>query len=166
MKAVIPKKIAMAAIYCLIGHVINSLIETLLGYNGVGYTILSVLIVGAALCASSRHMRVGKLKANHKGDASTEKTVFNSTLKDKIKFILGTPDFKVEAVLFVIISFLLFLIPNFTFLVTLGVKSVFSNSTNLIYFILWMLLMPIYMAILDVVAWISAYNRCYKRREF
>lgn len=166
MKANIPKKILMTAIYCLIGHIINSLIETLLGYNGSGYTIWSVLIVGAVICASSRHIRVGKLKSEHKGDGSTEKTVFNSDLKSKIKFIIGTPDFKAEAVIFVILSFVLVFTSFAGALFTYGFGEVFGNSDNVIYLIVWMILMPLYMAVLDVIAWLSAYNRCYKRREF
>lgn len=166
MKLNIPKKILMTAIYCLIGHIINSLLDTLFGYNGNGYTIWSVLIVGAVICASSRHIRVGKLKSEHKGDGSTEKAVFNSNVKSKIRFIIGTPDFKAEMVIFVILSFVLILIPYLGTSFAYGFDAVFSNSTNIIYLIAWMILMPLYMAALDVFAWLSAYNRCYKRREF
>ncbi len=166
MNVSIPKKILMTAIYCLIGHIINSLLNTIGAYNGNGYTIWSVLIIGAVLCASSRHIRVGKLKSIHKGDGSQEKAVFNSDLKAKIKFILKSADFKAEAVIFVIVSFILILIPYLQSSFAYGFDAVFANGSNVIYLIGWMILMPLYMALLDVIAWISAYNRCYKRREF
>ena len=166
MKLNIPKKILMAVVFCLIGLIINTFLETLLGYNGTGYTILSIIVVGAVLCASARHLRVGKLKANHKGNESTEKAVFNSDIKSKIKFVIGTSDFKAEAVIFFIVSLILILIPYFRSAFVYGFDAVFSNVTNILYLIGWMIILPLYMAILDIIAWISAYNRCYKRREY
>lgn len=166
MKVNIPKKIFTAVIFCLLGHIINTFLETLLGYNGTGYTILSIIVVGAVLCASSRHIRVGKLKSEHKGDDSTEKTVFNSDLKSKVKFILGSKNFKIEIAIYLFISLILVLIPYFQLSFAYGFDVVFSNSSNILYLIGWMILMPLYMAVLDIISWISAYNRCYKRREY
>ena len=111
MNVSISKKILMTAIYFLIGHIINTFIETLLGYNGNGYTPLSIIVLSVVLCASSRHIRVGKLKSIHKGDDSQEKVVFNSNLKTKIQFVVKSKDFKVEVVIFVIVSAILILIP-------------------------------------------------------
>ena len=160
------KKVGFGALYFLIGHIINSLYETIVSYYGMGYTLGGILIVSATLCAVSRVLRIEFLKKNHKGDESDEKKIFNGELKDKLEYIVKTKDFKLEFWLNFIAAFIAIMIPVMRASLALGGATVFATASPLVTIILWTLLMPIYMTILNAFTWLMAYNRVYKRREY
>lgn len=160
------KKVGFGALYFLIGHIINSLFETIVSFYGMGYTVGGVIIVSATICWVSRTLRIEFLKKNHKGDDSPEKSIFNGDLKGKLGYIVKTKDFKLEFVLNFIAAFIAIMIPVMRFCFAIGGATVFATAAPAVMIILWTLLMPIYMTILNAFTWLSAYNRVYKRREF
>lgn len=163
------KKTGMGIVYFFIGSIVNYF-ATLFGFGnrngGNGYTFTSILIIGIAISAVSYYLRTGKLKKEHKGDESKEKAVFNSSLKEKIKFVAGTSDFKIETVLHFIIAATTLLIPLVQTATAYGLSFGYIISSNLLMTILWMILVPMFMAVMNIITWIKAYNKCYKRKEF
>jgi len=156
------KKIGMGFAYYIIATLFSTLLDMfgIFITRGIFFAIVHVLVLGGIICASSRYLRIAKLKKEHKGDESQEKVIFNSDLKTKIKFIIATQDFKIEAVLFVLISAWL-LSP-----LVLGATEAIGLALAVLLLILAVILLSLYMAVIDIAAWIMAYDRCYKRREF
>lgn len=163
------KKLGMSIVYFLIGMIVNWLASMIgLGGNsgGNGYTVSSLMLIGIVLCAVSSYLRDGKLRKEHKGDESKEKAVFNSTLKNKLGFIMSTSDFKIETVIHIIISVILILIPVLQTAFAWGFSALFSNPTNIVISILGIVIFPICMAVFNIISWLIAYSKCYKRKEF
>lgn len=158
------KKIGMAFIYYIIAVTFSTLFDMFGFYvaRGPVWALLQIIALGAIILACSKTLRTAKLKKEHKGDESEEKRIFNSDLKTKIKFIIKTNDFIIECVLFLIASIIIFVHPG------LGAVVLYFFPVR-IYFVMLFILsvfMALYMAVLDIAAWIMAYNRCYKRREY
>ncbi len=167
MVSKILKKIGMAFIYYIVATLFSTLLDMFGFYvsRGPFFAIIQAHVLGAIICACSRTLRTAKLKKAHKGDESEEKRIFNSDLKTKIKFILGTSDFITEAVLFVLASVIIFINPALGGAAVAGL-GVTSATVYIVLLILSAVLSAVYMAVLDIAAWIMAYNRCYKRREY
>lgn len=161
------KKIGMAFIYYIIAVTFSTIFDMFGFYvsRGPFFAIIQALALGAIILACSKTLRTAKLKKAHKGDESEEKRIFNSDLKTKIKFIIKTNDFIIECVLFVIVSAIVFINPALGGAAVLGL-GVTSATAYIVLLILSAVLSAIYMAVLDIAAWIMAYNRCYKRREY
>ncbi len=161
------KKIGMAVIYYIIAVTFSTLLDMFGFYvsRGPVWALIQIIALGAILCACSKSLRTAKLKKEHKGDESEEKRIFNSDIKTKIKFILGTKDFIIEAVLFVLASVIIFINPALGGAAVAGF-GVTSATVYIVLLIVSAVLSALYMAALDVAAWIMAYNRCYKRREY
>lgn len=164
MVAKVFKKIGMAILYYFIATLFSTLFDMFGFYvaRGVFFALVQIIGLGTILCSISRYLRIAKLKKEHKGDESEEKRIFNSDIKSKIKFIVKSADFKIEAVLFVLASLIIFVNPALGGAVIIG----FSGTAYAIMFIISVILSAVYMSLLDITAWIMAYNRCYKRREY
>lgn len=165
----IKNKIGMCIVYFAIGRIVYW-ITGILGFGNInggnGYTYSQILIIGIVICACSYYLRDGKLRKEHKGDDSVEKSIFNSSLKEKIFFILKTSDFKIETIIHVIVSLVIIMIPLIESAIAYSFSAVFAIKSTIIMLVLWMIFMPIYMTILNVISWLMAYNKCYKRKEF
>lgn len=162
------KKIGMCAIYFLIGRIVYWLTGVIgFGNNngGNGYTYSQVIIIGVVLCAISYYLRDGKLRKEHKGDESKEKAIFNSSLREKIQFIVTTKDFKIETIFHVIAAFITVMIPLTESAIAYSFAAVFAVKSTIITIILWMIFVPIFMVVLNIASWLLAYNKCYKRKE-
>lgn len=164
MVAKVFKKIGMAILYYFIATLFSTLFDMFGFYvaRGVFFALVQIIGLGTILCSISRYLRIAKLKKEHKGDESEEKRIFNSDIKTKINFIVKSADFKIEAVLFVLASLIIFVNP------ALGAVylAFFPGSVYFVMLIVLSVLMALYMAVWDIAAWIMAYNRCYKRREY
>ncbi len=163
------KKLGMCSVYFFVGYVVNYF-ATMFGLGnrngGNGYAPIPIILMGAAICWISYYLRVGKLKKEHKGDESAEKRIFNSDLKSKIKYVINTSDFKIESVIHVFVAIIAIMIPLIPFASYYGFSAIFSNPRNIIIVVLWIIIVPIYMAFVNATSWILAYNKCYSRKEF
>lgn len=163
------KKVGMAVIYYIIGYVINTNANYIFASGGIlsnAITIPSIIIVSVVLCAVSRYLRIGRLKKNHKGDDSDEKAIFNGEVKGKLLYILKTEDFKLEAVLSVIVGIVSIGSPLLKTGYAVGLPTLFANPANVVLLICWILLMPVLISAVNLLSWYMAYNRVYKKREF
>ncbi len=163
------KKIGISIVYFILGIIVNFL-ATMLGLGnangGNGYTIPALLLVGIALCAISIYQREAKLRREHKGDESREKRVFNSSVKEKLHFIITTKDFKIETVIHIIFSIVLIIIPFIQSVSARGFSAVFSQTFNVIILIVGVIAFPLCMMGFNIISWFIAYNKCYKSKEF
>ncbi len=162
------KKIGMGLIYYLIGTLFSTVFDMFGITLGRSYfsAFIHAVALGAIICAISRYLRIAKLKKEHKGDQSQEKVIFNGDLKAKVKYILGTVDFKIEAALCFIATFLIFVVRLLKLVAPLGYANVFSDPINILLLVAVMTVIPAFMLLVDMYAWVMAYNRCYKRREY
>lgn len=163
------KKIGMAVVYYIIGFIINANTNYIFAPGGmsyVGYTVPSIILVSVVLVAVSRYLRIGRLKKNHKGDASDEKTVFNGELKGKLNYIVKSKEFKLEFIISAVVAVITIMSPLLQTSYAYGLQAVFSNSANVVLLVVWVLVMPFYISALNLWSWVMAYNRVYKRKEF
>ncbi len=163
------KKVGMAIVYYILGYIINTNANYIFASGGIlsnAVTIPSIIINTVVLCAISRYLRIGKLKKNHKGDDSDEKAIFNGETKGKLTYIVKTHDFRLEAILSVIVA--VFSIGSILLNTALavGFPAIFSNSANIVLLVAWVIFMPVYISAVNLFTWLMAYNRVYKRREF
>lgn len=163
------KKLLISVAYFILGIIVNFL-AAMLGLGnpngGNGYTVPALLLVGIALCAISIYQREAKLRREHKGDESLEKKVFNSSVKEKLHFIITTKDFKIETVIHIVFSIVLIIIPFIQSVSARGFSAVFSQTFNVIILIVGLIAFPICMMFFNILSWFVAYNKCYKRKEF
>ncbi len=159
------KKVGMTIVYFGVGFIFDYLLG-MLGLGAVNgfYSLASIIVIGVVICGISGYLRDGKLRKEHKGDESEEKRVFNSTVKDKVSFIVKTPDFKSELVLIIISAVILIVMPILVGAAAYGAE--FFGPGTVVLIVLWMIFMPLYMIVLNIIAWYRAYNKCYKRKEF
>ncbi len=168
MAAKIFKKIGMGIIYYIIATLFSTVFDMfgIIVSRGFFFAVLQALALGIIILAISRYLRIAKLKKEHKGDESEEKKIFNSDIKTKILFVIKSKDFITEVILFVIASTIIFLNPAMGGGAIASVGAFPSVAAYVLLLIASIILTAVYMAVLDVAAWIMAYNRCYKRREY
>ena len=160
------KKVGFGALFCFVGYIIDGMVSGLIGYNGIGYHYLSLTVVSVVLFFMARTLRTAKLKKEHKGDDSPEQAIFNSDLKSKIKYVIKTADFKLEFILSFLVAPAMIFIPLLKLSFTYGLQSVFTDETPYMLILVWMIIIPCFIAVLNAIAWVMAYNGAYKRKEF
>ena len=160
------KKVGFGILFYLIGYIIEGMVSGLLGYTGIGYNYISLTVASVVLFFVARTLRTAKLKKEHKGDDSPEKAIFNGDLKSKIKYVLKTDDFKLEFILSFIVAPVMIFAPLLSLSFTYGLQAVFTEEIPYMLILVWMIIIPCYIAVLNVIAWVQSYNGAYKRKEF
>lgn len=160
------KKVGFGVLFYLIGYIIEGMVSGLLGYTGNGYHYLSLTVVSVVLFFVARTLRTAKLKKNHKGDDSPEKAIFNSDLKSKLLYVIKTDDFKLESALSFLVAPIMIFGPLLSLSFTYGLQSVFTEGKPYFLILVWMIIIPCFIAVLNAIAWVMAYNGAYKRKEF
>ncbi len=97
---------------------------------------------------------------------SEEKAVFNDTVKSKISFIVKTADFKIEAVLYVVICASYVLWAFIKVVKAYGIDHFFAYKINILMVFVGIIVIPLYMAGLNLFVWYKAYNKCYKTKVY
>ena len=163
------RKIGMTVIFYVLGYIINANMNYLFAPGGmsyIGYSIPSIIVASVVLVAGAIYLRGDKLKKNHKGDDSEEKTVFNGDLKGKCRYIVNTKEFKLEFIISIVVSIILIATPVFQYAYFYSFPVLFSNAVNAVLVILALLITPFYITALDLLAWVRAYNKAYKRKAY
>lgn len=159
------KKIGFAVLYTIAAIVINAITQ-IFSSNGAGISYFSIVIISLLICVISYNLRIAKIKDENKGMESEEKAVFNDTVKRKISFIVKTADFKIEAVLYVIICVLYVLFSFVEVVKAYGIDHFLAYKTNFLMIFVCIVIIPLYMAGLDLFVWYKAYNNCYKTKAY
>ena len=163
------KKIGAAIIFYALGYIINANMNYLFAPGGmhyIGYLFPSVIVISVILVASARFLRADKLKKNHLGDDSDEKKIFNSDLKSKCRYILKTKEYKFEFIIGIVISIIAILSPIMQFGFTYGFPAMQWGSSDIAMLIISLIGLPFYIAALNLLAWVMAYNKTYKRKAY
>ncbi len=163
------KKITAAVIFYALGYIINANMNYLFAPGGmsyIGYLFPSVILISVILVASARFLRADKLKKNHKGDESDEKRIFNGDLKGKCLYILKTKEFKLEFIISIVVSIIVILSPIMQFAFTYGFPSLILSGSDIVMLIGCILVLPFYISALNILAWVMAYNKAYKRKAY
>ncbi len=163
------KKIIPAALYTLFGVFLDTFLDIMWfrdvsGSMGISFT--SVIVISIAICAVSYNLRIVKIKKLNRGMDSEEYTVFNGAAKEKLTYIIKSKDFKIEAVLGFIISLGYWLVSFIKLSVAYGAANVFANSANIFMLFAAVILIPLYIALLNVFVWYRALNKCFKKKAF
>lgn len=162
----IVKKIGFAIIYILVGIVVNSIAQ-IFGFGVMSMDFSNIIIISIAICALSYNLRIIKIKKQNKGMESEEHAVFNDTAKAKISFITKSADFKVEAIMYVVLVLIYIAMAYFDTITVLGMEHFLEYIVfNILITIVGLVLIPSYMAVLDLFVWYMAYNRCYKTKAY
>jgi len=163
------KKIASAVMYVLIGYVIDTSL-VFLGFipdnGGNGISLFSILVLSIAIGALSYSLRVIKIKKQNKGMDSAEYAAFNDTVKTKVAFIVKTIDFKIEMIIYCIISILFTGISFAETAIVKGIEAVFANPINILLLFAGIIILPLYMAVIDIFVWYKALNKCFKIKPY
>ncbi len=163
------RKITAAVIFYALGFIINANMNYLFASGGmsyIGYTFPSVIVISIVLVASARFLRSDKLKKNHKGDESEEKKIFNGDFKGKCLYILNTKEFKLEFIISIVVSFIVIFSPIMQLAFLYGFPAVFSSGSSVVMIIVCLLVLPFYISALNILAWVMAYNKAYKRKAY
>lgn len=163
------RKIGMTALFYVLGYIINANMNYLFAPGGmsyIGYSIPSIIVASVVLVAGAIYLRGDKLKKNHKGDDSEEKTIFNGDLKGKCRYIVNTKEFKLEFIISIVVSIILVAIPVMQAAYLYSFPVIFSDGANVALVIFALLLTPFYITALNLLAWVRAYNKAYKRKAY
>jgi hypothetical protein len=163
------KKIGAAVIFYALGYIINANMNYLFAPGGmsyIGYLFPSVIVISVILVASARFLRADKLKKNHKGDESDEKKIFNGDLKGKCLFIVKTKEFKLEFIIGSVISLIAIFSPIMQFGFTYGFPAMIWSGSDIALLVISILVLPFYISALNLLAWVMAYNKTYKRKAY
>ncbi len=146
-------KLLFTIIYYVIFRVVYTLFLPILNYNG--YLVAAIAIL--SVCASCRALRLADIKkANYYQEVRDE---YNQTLKNKFNFIIKQKDIKFEIIfallvaIYVPIRFAIrilmeYMVPNVPYLIGLGV------------------VIFIGIVIMDIVLWLLAYNKSFRKKEY
>lgn len=163
------KKIGAAVIFYALGYIINANMNYLFAPGGmsyIGYLFPSVIVISLVLVAGAIYLRADKLKKNHKGDESDEKRIFNGDLKGKCLFIAKTKEFKLEFIIGTVISLIAIFSPVMQFGFTYGFPAMIWNGSDIALLVVSILVLPFYISALNLLAWVMAYNKTYKRKAY
>lgn len=163
------RKIGMTALFYVLGYIINANMNYLFAPGGmsyIGYSIPSIIVASVVLVAGAIYLRGDKLKKNHKGDDSEEKTIFNGDLKGKCRYIVNTKEFKLEFIISIVVSIILVATPVMQAAYLYSFPVIFADGANVALLIFALLLTPIYITALNLLAWVKAYNKAYKRKAY
>ena len=163
------KKIGMAILFYALGFIINANMNYLFASGGmsyIGYSIPSIIVMTVVLVAGGRMLRGERLKKNHKGDESDEKRIFNGDLKGKCLFIVKTKEFKLEFIIGTVISLIAIFSPVMQFGFTYGFPAMIWNGSDIALLVISILALPFYISALNLLAWVMAYNKTYKRKAY
>lgn len=163
------KKIGAAVIFYALGYIINANMNYLFAPGGmsyIGYLFPSVIVISLVLVAGAIYLRADKLKKNHKGDESDEKRIFNGDLKGKCLFIVKTKEFKLEFIIGTVISLIAIFSPVMQFGFTYGFPAMVWNGSDIALLVISILVLPFYISALNLLAWVMAYNKTYKRKAY
>lgn len=163
------KKIGAAVIFYALGYIINANMNYLFAPGGmsyIGYLFPSVIVISVILVASARFLRADKLKKNHKGDESDEKRIFNGDFKSKCLYILKTKEFKLEFIIGTVISLIAIFSPIMQFGFTYGFPAMIWSGSDIALLVISILVLPFYISALNLLAWVMAYNKTYKRKAY
>jgi hypothetical protein len=163
------KKIGMAILFYALGFIINANMNYLFASGGmsyIGYSIPSIIVMTVVLVAGGRMLRGERLKKNHKGDESDEKTIFNGDLKGKYSYVTKTKEFKLECILSIVFGFIAVLSPVFEYAYLYSFPVLFSSAGNVFLVLFGLLITPIYISAVNAFTWVAAYNKAYKRKAY
>ena len=163
------RKIGAAVIFYALGYIINANMNYLFAPGGmsyIGYLFPSVIVISLVLVAGAIYLRADKLKKNHKGDESNEKRIFNGDLKGKCLFIVKTKEFKLEFIIGTVISLIAIFSPVMQFGFTYGFPAMIWNGSDIALLVISILVLPFYISALNLLAWVMAYNKTYKRKAY